>query len=493
MIDGRFDDWDGAPAQTLVGSPDVAVVSIELDAHAVYLQLTLRAVTNVQGRTSPLLLAFDSDTDPATGQDAFGVAGVDLVVSLSYLAHDGEVRQGVAAWRPSADAPGRTSAPRDPMVPHDVGLWFEPRHSASTIELRLARGSGSMGDFADGGFVARVVSVSEAGEELARSSPFGRGADVVTPAAGPAEMAGRVSWPRVEAGRLERDAGTALRVIVWNVAGRLADEPDPARRVLAALDPDLVLLDEVTSGQDAEAVEAILPAGDPTRANWDIHVGTSGGRQRGIIAARGSVTPAASFDFVPYADEDGGAMPGRLPGPVVVRAGVPATGAHVEIGGRTVFAVVLDLVCCGNSADSPQDRVRSLESAAINRSVREALGDPGAVPVLVGGDFNLVGSSAPLRRMGEGLAGADGDLVEVYALQLDGASSATWAGPTTPFPPGQLDYLLHPAGSMRPVRAFVFETSDLVPAALASLGLRAEDSDDASDHRPLVVDFAWLP
>jgi endonuclease/exonuclease/phosphatase family metal-dependent hydrolase len=136
--------------------------------------------------------------------------------------------------------------------------------------------------------------------------------------------------------------------------------------------------------------------------------------------------------------------------------------------------------------------VRVLEAATVNRAARRAVAsaDGSAAAVILAGDFNLVGSETPLITAGRGLDTGGGDLEPIYALQLDGASTATWIGPSTPFPPGQLDYLLHPS-SLEPLRAFVFETEDLGVADLATLGLSAELSDDASDHRPVVADFRW--
>ena len=80
----------------------------------------------------------------------------------------------------------------------------------------------------------------------------------------------------------------------------------------------------------------------------------------------------------------------------------------------------------------------------------------------------------------------------IVSMSTASAAAPPFA-PGTPFPPGQLDYLLYPPETLEPLGAFVFETDDLLPAALESLGLTAVDSDDASDHRPLVIDFTVRP
>lgn len=177
--------------------------------------------------------------------------------------------------------------------------------------------------------------------------------------------------------------------------------------------------------------------------------------------------------------------------------GVPATGARVEIAAGGILAVALDFVCCGNSAGALEDRVRRVQAAAVNAAADSALrtarssGEP-VDAVLLAGDFNLVGSRLPLDLAADGLD-LDGSALEpVPAPQLDGRSTATWAGRGGPFPPGRLDYVLYSGASLRPLGAFAFETDDLSPEGLARHGLRADDSAVASDHLPVVVDFAWI-
>lgn len=488
VIDGRFDDWGDAPTTSFPGDGTIRGVATREDRTSVYLALSLAGKSNVQGRASPLLLVFDADGDEATGPTAFGVPGADLVVSFTALTPSG-VEEGIVAWRPDPDEPNRGLAPSNTMVPSDLGLWFEPRHSTDRIEVRLRRDR-DRGRFADEGFAGRAIVLDERGREREASPIFRhRSSDAL---AGLSGSTGGTS-SSADLGRgvrsLDRTSGADLRVVVWNVAGRLASNPEPARAILAALDPDLVLLDEVSARVDVETVRSLLPQG---AAAWAVHIGTSGGRQRGVIAARAPVTPAPEFALVPYADSTGGAFPGGLLPLPLVAGGVPATGAWVEMSGRRVLAVAIDLTCCGNSVDSRQDIVRRLEAVAINRAARAALdsSEGRTDAVILGGDFNLVGSEAPLSNAARGLGEDGSDLAPVYALQLDGASTATWVGPGTRFPPGQLDYLLHPA-SLVPLRAFVLETEDLHAADLAALGLSRASSDAASDHRPVVADFRW--
>ncbi len=277
VIDGRFDEWGAARSTQFPAGGSVASVSSLSDSTAVYVALALRESTNLQGSASPLLLVFDADDDPATGVAAFGVPGADLVISFTALTEEGTA-QGVVSWVPDPDDPERVTAPSRPFVPADLGLWFEPLHATDRIELRLARG-GANGLFATEGFAGRIVVLEGGGAERERSPLFRHRAPAAEALTAEAE-------PR---SGLDRAPEAEFRVLVWNVAGRLSSNPEPFRAILRAIDADLVLLDEVSARTDLAAVRAVLP-GDPSE--WSVHIGSSGGRQRGAVAARSPLTAA---------------------------------------------------------------------------------------------------------------------------------------------------------------------------------------------------------
>ena len=456
---------------------------------------------NLQGLDGALLLFLDADGDPDTGSPMLGVPGTDVLVSFTRLVRAG-IRHGVAVWAATPGDSAPFAVPPDARDPYALGVWFEPRHTSDRVEIRLSRGARLDGVAAallrGSRLTGRLVRVDAAGHEITRSERFTHALSPAAGGLGPEDP----TWPdaRVGVDALDRP-GAGLRVVSWNVSrGRLLADPGPVRAILAALVPDVVLLDEVPPEARAADIAALLPAGDGGAA-WSIHVGTSGSGQRGAIAARGSVRPAGGFERVPLPDSVAGWLDapasadleevrGNLEG-----GGMPATGAWIDIDGRTLLAVTVDFVCCGNSAAAVEDRIRRVEAEAVNRVARTALERgraAGRAPdlVLFGGDFNLVGSRAPLDAARRGLGPAGGPLAVVDAAQLDGASNATWDGGRGPFPPGQLDYLLY-GGEVGVAGAFVLETRDLAPEALARLGLETDTGERASDHRPVVTDFAW--
>ena len=485
-----IDGWPGDWGRDATGEP--GTVAVRDDPGAIYLSLSFAFPRNIQGLDGALLVVLDADGDPASGASAFGVAGADLVLSFTMWRGPGRAEDGTTWWQPDPADPERVVPPRGSGDPGALGLWFEPRHTSAWVELRLARVGPDPRWWRGPVLGGRLVSVDRDGRPSPASDVFAH--ELVTAAGDPPAASGDPA----------RATGTDFRLVSWNVSRvRVATDPAPARRILAALAPDLVLLDEVPPNIGPDEVLGILPGG--AAAGWSVHVGTSGSRQRGAVAFRGDVAPAAEFDRVPYPAGVPDLDPESLePGVAEVAlnmagAGVPVTGAWVYPGGHPFLAITLDLVCCGNSATSIQDTIRRLEAQAINGAARAALtagppvGGAGDPQVIVGGDFNLVGSRRPLADLAAGLGSEGSALSSVYALQLDGRSSATWESSGVPFPPGQLDYVLHTAGALQVRRAFVFEARDVGAARRRLLGLREDDSDRASDHRPIVVDFAMVP
>lgn len=493
VIDGRFEEWSGVaasledPADAPGHGPDIRGVRLAGDADALYLLIDLGRVVNVQGLNGRLELALDADGDPATGGPYRGLEGVDLVIHFTRFdpSPPGRRLDGIVVHT----VPSTTA-----LSANDIGLRFEPRHSTDRIELRLERrrrlpdGRIILGDVTVRG---RLACLDSAGALADETEGFR-----FTLTSGSRDRAGPGS--RRPTASLSRAPGTDLRSVTWNVAGhRLQERAERFGRLLAALEPDIVLLDEVSPETGTAAIRAVLPPlGEG--GGWHVVLGSGGGRQRGAIASRAPLETAEELRYVSYPDSVlemtmGLALPGL---PEVARnarrGGIPVAGAEVTLDHGRLLAVAFDLVCCGNSEDAPQDAIRRIETAAIRDAVERQAAAASHDGVLLGGDFNLVGSRHPLAAAARALDVDGTDLSVVYALQLDGLSSATWRAPGGPFPPGQLDYVLYSDASLAVRRAFVFDSSDLSAAEREAHGLRADDSAAASDHLPIVVDFGWI-
>jgi endonuclease/exonuclease/phosphatase family metal-dependent hydrolase len=325
--------------------------------------------------------------------------------------------------------------------------------------------------FLDGGrFSGRLEFTDRGGTIGDRTDPFTHELSPADPA--PGDQA---------ADPLARAPRSDLRVVTCNVNfGGLFRRPELFGRILRALDPDVILFQEIQDGTTAQRLVSFLrrsvPESGRGRGRWSALVGAGGGDLHCAVAARTDLEAFAPLDVVP--------MPDRPDETVRVAAAV--VGRR-----RRLLVVSVHLRCCG-WVGSFEDRTRQVEADAIRRAVRAALPAAAVDGLVIAGDLNLVGSRRPLDLLGEGL-GADGSALTVASmLQIDGRSNATWSDPDQPFVPGRLDFFLYADTSVRAAGAFVLDTRDLEPRWLQHHGLRPDDTASATDHLPLVVDLRWI-
>lgn len=517
VIDGRFEDWIDVPAFVADSGDaprsalDLAGAKASYDDGALYVLLELGRPANVQALEGTLSIVLDADGDPETGVPAFGLSGVDLIVDLSPPYGVGGMPAGAgvgvrtAPARPSDIPSGSQMEAFEEGDSYDIGFIFAPSYTSRRFEARLERPRGSSGPGrADGDrFTAKVVLTGPDGcvldelELLSREPGAGRSRPMpIGDAADP----------------LARPNGVDLRVLSWNVSRRnLIERADRFQRVIAAVRPDLLLLDEAPGDLTAEAVLALFTTNDgrasepssngagggAETSKWSLVYGEAGGPQRGVIAARrGSVSTPPELARIEYP----GDLPGRLggirpPGFGGVETGVPAAAGLVEVGGKQILALTVDLQCCGNGDDTPQEAIRRAEAQALATALSELLsrGTEGIGGIIVAGDLNLVGSRRPLDLLTGALDLDGSDLAVAEPLDLLGLAAATWTGArqARAFPPGRLDFVLFSDTSLLLRQAFVLDTGLMPRVWLEEHGLLSDDTAAASDHFPIVADFSW--
>ncbi len=151
--------------------------------------------------------------------------------------------------------------------------------------------------------------------------------------------------------------------------------------------------------------------------------------------------------------------------------------------------------CCGYIG-SVQDQARITEMEGIAETIQELrAGQLGQafepyqdVPVIIIGDWNLVGSRDPLDIVNDPQGPA---MMQWLLPHLSGNDVHTWRdlneSPGS-FAPGLLDLLAFSDALLIPRNGFVLDSRELSAAELQMMGLNSEDS-DASDHLMLVGDF----
>jgi hypothetical protein len=490
VTDGAFDEWSTTPPllQDPPDAPppaaiDIRNVSVADDGRAVYLAIDLGRVVNAQSMRGTLRLVLNADGDQSTGATVGATRGVDLIVELSR--RDRPRSAGYGAGNGirfvSADGPGNLRSG------YEVGLLVAPTTSASRLEVRMDRGAMTPDGrslFTGPALDLSLDFVDAGGVRDETTSATHRFEALFEPDAPPGE-------PRAA---IARTPGN-FRTLQWNVAGtRLRDRSDAFARVLTALAPDVLLLDEVYETVTSDDLRKLFAAVGPAGAAWRFVIGRGGGRQKGVIASRRPMREEPRLRQVPYPAGSLASLEASIDDPafedllaVERRIGLATAGAWVTLGDREGLFVPVDLQSGGYDG-SAEDRLRELQAITLRDVVAQVAG---RAPLVIAGDLNLVGSSRPLERLGAGLdAGRDLDIAPAY--RLGDRSFVTWRDVDHgPFTPGRLDYTLFTASTLELVGSFSFDASALSPAALAAAGLRGDESTATSGHLPVVCDFRW--
>jgi len=487
VLDGRFDDWASVPAAVVdeADAPgaevDFRTVRIADEPRLVHVLIDLgegREI-NIQRLDGCAKLLLDGDGNPATGRSMHGLHGVDVIISLTPPDKRAPDRPGMGVGLESTTYEGDPEdEARPPLSPYDIGIALAPTYADRFVELRFERGA-ELPDtppFLRGDhFTAKLVLTDLADAVLDETDSFTHAMSPFAPAQ-PIQDAQQGDDPLARAPR------SSLRVVAWNMQrGALFKQRDSALRILHALDPDIICIQELGKDSSAEQVAALLnqiSAGgqtDAPRGAWSVLLGAGGGEKRSAVAARLPLTTDKHLEPVLYPGRDDWLL--------------RTAGAIVAHEGRRLIVMSIHLKCCGRIGDE-SDLRRIVEAKAIRAAVQEAMRAEHADGIIIAGDFNLVGSRTPLDLLTgkidrEGLA-----LNAVEPMQLDRRSNATWTDRREPFVPGRLDFVLHDKAALQAAGAFVFEARDLAPRWLARHGLLVEDT-AISDHLPIVVDLSW--
>jgi endonuclease/exonuclease/phosphatase family metal-dependent hydrolase len=344
-----------------------------------------------------------------------------------------------------------------------------------------------------------------------------------TPTRPPAPSATRTARPSATPAALasdpdflDRPGADSLRVMSYNVNWdsifpaldaenhdlRSASRVTAFRRIMAAVRPDIVCLQEINPERDPGQVSAIL---EETLAAHGAAGWHAAGARDTVIAARFPVqTDGLTLEVPPFPRE------------------LPQAAALVDLpddvyGARDVYFICAHFKAGGNFYDIV---LRQRQADVIARQLGDAqapggsLDLPAGTPLIVLGDFNIYDSD-PAEHLDTLLTGDienedqygpdvqpdwDGTALADAAPSHNGLGQEfyTWRADDSPLNPGTLDRILYSDSALALENAFILNTTLLSDPALAAAGLRADDvvldpSSGYFDHLPLVVDFRLLP
>jgi endonuclease/exonuclease/phosphatase family metal-dependent hydrolase len=290
---------------------------------------------------------------------------------------------------------------------------------------------------------------------------------------------------------LAKHSPETIRVMTWNIgrdsifSGTENDRSAQFARVMRALQPDVVCLQEVWRGSEPAAalLDTILPL--PGGRGWQHH-----GVLDNVILSRSTLS---RIDEGRLETRDG-----RIRGHAMALSGEGTESP-------------LYLICTHfESRDAVVHRERQAALVASQvYDLQTAGGLPSRTPIVVLGDLNVVSSYPPhfLSILSEGrVAGRgpgfsrgpdwDGSHLEDVLPRHNGRGDDvwTWRNDRSEYTPAALDRILYTGSAATLVQAFVLNTTDMSDQELRAAGLEREDvmlraDQRVHDHLPVVADF----
>ncbi|MCH2198284.1 MAG: endonuclease/exonuclease/phosphatase family protein [Flavobacteriales bacterium] len=459
-IDADFSDWT-ADLPGVIDTPevtsDVDILSFQVtnDADFLYVHVVLADEIDLTEDLIPhnLRMFIDADNDAGTGFNPQAGYGSELgIVFRDRFAYYDVIPESTVTFsdfqfRPAPTVSGNEfefAIGRD-VIPDGVNPLF----SSETIKILLIENNG--GDRCPNN--GSVFAYTFNDDPIATPDP--------TP--------------------FEKVQATDLRFVTYNVlANGLTNgsRQDAIRRQLQAVDPDIIGFQEVGSVSTSAAKTLLddwLPLDTPD--GW-------------YLVKDEDMITASPWPFIETWPSLSRQFPALIDLPAIYGADLLLVNAHLS--------------CCGNN-DGRQDQVDSyIEWLSDAMTVGGSVDLPEFTPIVYLGDLNLVGYASQLNTLltgdivQEGTYGADfapdwdgTSITEALCIQSDKRMHYSWRNDAEDnFPPGKLDFIMYSDAVIDLSRSYAIQTEVMPADRLALYGLNEDDTSTASDHFPVVADFA---
>ena len=448
VIDGLFDDWQEVPVTITdpegdYNYDDWAELKITNDDDFIFFKISLHSEETLLQNWNNFYLYIDADRDSLTGHPFRGM-GSELAWHFGYRTGQYFEQDGIIdLWQ------------------NDITLRQAPTVTSTEFEIAIARGSFVL---SDPDSIAVIFSSFYDTGDYMPDSWGGVVYQLDTTVVGPAEPI-----------LLEK---TGTRLVTYNTLYTGILEPDRQpkfQRIIQALDPDIIALQE--------------------HSEWN---------EIGDIIS--SWFPEDTW-YQGYTFRD-----------LVVLSKYPIINqANLISSERTMCALLQTddpinpyllilnshFSCCDNDDDRQEqvdELVQVLREWRLNDNGPFDL--PEGTPMFHVGDFNFVGYREQIETVTAGNIQDEGNYGSDFPLDWDGTAitdlfsrqthkrmAYTWRSDGSSFNPGKLDYVLYTDSNLSILNHFVLNTLAMPDSILNEWELEAEDTNEASDHLPRIVDF----
>jgi endonuclease/exonuclease/phosphatase family metal-dependent hydrolase len=457
-IDGEFDDWEQA---SLLFEAEHSAINPEFihvnriwganDNRFLFLRIQIdREITLLEN--NPVVLFLNTDNDNATGF-ASGSIGAELRWEFGQ-------RQGVFY----------NTSTEHTVYFRDIRLRTAPTVTSTEFEIAIGRDAYPAGDaqLFQSDTIQIYIHFDQPGNQHSAYGEYIFNPNFVSP---PDPIP------------LERYEENDLRILgfnAWNDNIFNRAYTNQYRRILEAIDPDIIAFQEIwdhSAEETAERVEELLPGGNDFQ--WYAEK-----KDRGNVTV--SRFPILDARQILVWKETGWSDEHRLTATII--------DTDKKNGSKLLLVNVHLRAGSGGEAN------RWLEIDALKNFVHNArkpggwiyLEDP--TPIILVGDFNLVGSRGQLEAIERDLPDWDGSGFDrVRARQTEKRMHYTWRNDNSGFSPGKLDYIFYTGSVLSLQNHYTLQGEEMSTEQRTLYGLQYGDTQIASDHLPHVADFRLMP
>ena len=456
-IDGLFNDWGNVPVayQDIDNDhvdADYSTLKITYDSEFLFIYINFHENEYLMQNWNDFHLYIDSDNDQSTGNLIRGV-GADLIWSFGGRSGKQYIN-------------GQEST----VYQNDLTLRIAPTVTSSEFEIAIARGSSPL--------TLNNQQIMTQGKIIFSELEEGIGDFIPDELGGVSFSIGEDFIIGPEPITIERLNESDLRVVSYNTLseGILdSDRQDHFKRILQTIDPDIIALQEHS---DWDEIHDIIQSWFPQEqwyASWTY--------RDLVILSRFQIIHDANI----ISSE---------------RTMAALLDTEDELG-KNLLIFNSHLSCCDND-EGRQEQVDEFSSVWRNW-VQNGNGPfeiEYGTPFIHLGDFNYVGYNQQVETIKTGDIINENDfgvdflpdwdstaIIDLFSRQTHKRMGYTWRNDGSSFNPGKLDYIFYSDASIDTGKHYILNTLAIDQTALDNYNLQLDDTQEASDHLPLVFDI----
>tara|TARA_B110000483_G_scaffold102654_1_gene125424 strand:- start:75 stop:1832 length:1758 start_codon:yes stop_codon:yes gene_type:complete len=456
-IDGLFNDWGNVPVayQDIDNDhvdADYSTLKITYDSEFLFIYINFHENEYLMQNWNDFHLYIDSDNDQSTGNLIRGV-GADLIWSFGGRSGKQYIN-------------GQEST----VYQNDLTLRIAPTVTSSEFEIAIARGSSPL--------TLNNQQIMTQGKIIFSELEDGTGDFIPDELGGVSFSIGEDFIIGPEPITIERLNESDLRVVSYNTLneGILdSDRQDHFKRILQTIDPDIIALQEHS---DWDEIHDIIQSWFPQEqwyASWTY--------RDLVILSRFQIIHDANI----ISSE---------------RTMAALLDTEDELG-KNLLIFNSHLSCCDND-EGRQEQVDEFSSVWRNW-VQNGNGPfelEYGTPFIHLGDFNYVGYNQQVETIKTGDIINENDfgvdflpdwdstaIIDLFSRQTHKRMGYTWRNDGSSFNPGKLDYIFYSDASIDTGKHYILNTLAIDQTDLDNYNLQLDDTQEASDHLPLVFDI----